>query len=54
MTCMGRWLRLVLLDELFQLLKDLRGGMTLIGPRPQRSELEVELERIIPDYLVFH
>jgi lipopolysaccharide/colanic/teichoic acid biosynthesis glycosyltransferase len=28
--------------------------MSLIGPRPERPELEVELERLIPHYRVRH
>ena len=53
-TVVGFWLRRLRFDELPQLLNVLSGEMTLIGPRPERPELEHQLERHIPHYRKRH
>ena len=53
-TNIGRWLRRLRIDELPQLVNVISGEMSLIGPRPERPEIEEQLEEVIPHYRIRH
>lgn len=53
-TRIGKWIRLTRIDELPQLWNVFRGDMSFIGPRPERPEFNVDLEKVIPFYHLRH
>ena len=53
-TPLGRWLRLLRIDELPQLFNVLKGQMAIVGPRPERPEFVKTLSEQIPYYRQRH
>ena len=53
-TRIGRFIRLVRIDELPQCWSVLKGEMSFVGPRPERPQFVAELERELPYYAERH
>ncbi len=53
-TRVGNFLRITRIDELPQLWNVFTGDMSFIGPRPERPEFNVQLEKEIPYYQLRH
>ena len=51
-TKFGKILRLTRIDEIPQLICVIQGQMSLIGPRPERPEMEITLEKKITSYTI--
>ncbi|WP_438269774.1 sugar transferase, partial [Phocaeicola dorei] len=54
LTCTGRFLREHHLDELPQLWNVLKGEMSFVGPRPERSFYVKQIMSINPDYQLLY
>jgi exopolysaccharide biosynthesis polyprenyl glycosylphosphotransferase len=54
LTWLGRWLRLLRIDEIPQLWNVLLGEMSLVGPRPERPYFVQKYERSTPAYARRH
>ena len=53
-TWIGRLIRKTRVDEIPQFINVLRGEMSIIGPRPERPEIEKTLTKEIPFYSIRH
>lgn len=53
-TRVGRFIRLVRIDELPQLWSVLKGEMSFVGPRPERPQFVAELDEKLPFYAERH
>lgn len=53
-TKVGKFIRKTSIDELPQLLNVLKGDMSLVGPRPERTQFVEKFKEEIPRYMIKH
>ena len=53
-TKVGKFIRKTSIDELPQLINVFKGDMSLIGPRPERTQFVEKFKEEIPRYMVKH
>jgi exopolysaccharide biosynthesis polyprenyl glycosylphosphotransferase len=49
-TPVGKVIRKIRMDEMPQLLNILKGDMSIVGPRPERPEMAIQYQEILPEF----
>lgn len=49
-TPIGKFIRRIHFDEIPQILNILKGDMSIVGPRPEREEIQKQYEEVIPEF----